>query len=133
MTGVLDALLPWLAGQQVLQWLALVLMVGTVLAGGLANFLATVDDLDPPLGAVASTLSVALGLGGLALGRYFTVQLGTAAAARMPDMPSGDREGIALAGFFLFVAMLLVGVFLLMGLGSSTALGVGTAEPETLP
>lgn len=133
MTGVLDALLPWLAGQQVMQWAALVLMVGTVLAGWLATLTAIVMELDLILGVLASTLSVTLGIGGLALGRYFTIQLGTAAAARGPNMASGDQEGFALAGVVLYAAMLAVGILLVMGIGASLAADeVVLAEPETV-
>lgn len=113
MGDVLDVVLPWLSGP--LQWAVAALIVAVVISSWVAVFSAVTDEaLSLVPAVVVSTLSVALGVAALILGRWIILQMG--------PMLASEEAGAVPAAFFLLVGEVLVGVFLMMGLALQLAL-----------
>lgn len=112
MTGVLDALLPWLSEQRTLQWLALITMGIFLLFGAFSLFsLVFFDGWHP----VVVTVWAALFFGGLALGRYFVIQLGIGLSPEKPPMDQAVTDSHA---------TILIIVLIVMGIGQALNVAV---------
>ena len=129
MTTLANAVLPWLSGP--LQWVVLVAAGLLIVASWVAVFAAIVDDLPLIPATAASTLSVLLGIGVLALGRLGAVQL----AQYLATAPERDASTAAVfGGGVLVAAEVAAGAALLMGFALEWAIAGmigGTEETAT--
>jgi hypothetical protein len=125
MREAVQIFLPWLSG--VPQWLALSLLVAVTAAGWSAVFLtARKAELSRLSAGVVASLSVAIGIGVLAVGRLAEIHL-----APMFDGTPQDASNAGYGSFFVLAAEALVGALLFMGYALEIPLGALKSETKT--